>query len=666
MSVPDVKKVMGWNLALDRAPLFLSVMLMFLVPIVTQPEAMDPLYTKMALCQLLTFIMASFWMAKCLQSGRVTFAFTRALWPLAAIVLWTALSAELSPCSEIAWHSWGQWICFPLMYFLFTSVCLALWQAENLLIVWMVVGGISAVWGLLQVFGLSSGPWQEVVQTQFSGRAIAGMGNPGFLVGYLLLTWPLALALYVRAQQAITKTLWMLVTVFSWTVIFLTQSKAGLLGLGFGLAVFLVQVLSHTYEDAKGHEQKKGIRFLILGILIIGAYPASQILKTLADPASPSICFREMLWPGVWKMILDHPFFGVGWGAFSAVFPNYRPIPLVMPQTEMSYEVNEAHNWIMTWLSQTGFVGLILLLAFIFAVLFQWWKLYRAKAIPPALGAGAFAAFGGLALDNLFDINSGIPSTLVPLLFLCALPVALSQRFYRLPGFPIQAREFSLEGKRTLWVTLTLLVTALCFFQIWEGFETQWSQVQLKKGMRLSQVKKWDEALKAYGNSARLDPDNTMAWYFRGSAYLDRGATQDLPQALADFNRVTSLEPDYVLVHFKKAQVLDRLGLSQESATEMKRALQLNPRLVEQLPAYDEAHDKVEKKDDSGALVIYQKLVFDYPTCVPALVDEANCLFLLGRKSEAQATYQAVLQLDPFNAQAKQNLLQLLQMTQHP
>jgi tetratricopeptide (TPR) repeat protein len=98
----------------------------------------------------------------------------------------------------------------------------------------------------------------------------------------------------------------------------------------------------------------------------------------------------------------------------------------------------------------------------------------------------------------------------------------------------------------------------------------------------------------------------------------------------------------------------------------MKKALSLNPILVEQLPTYDEAHDKVGNKDYTGALVIYQKLVFDYPTCVPALVDEADCLFLLGRKSEAQATYQAVLRLDPYNAQAKQNLSQLLQIqTKH-
>jgi O-antigen ligase len=652
MSESVIKKVMGWQLALDRAPMFISVMLMFLVPLVTQPEAMDPICIKLVYCQILTFIMASVWMVRSLQSGRVTYVYTCALWPLAAIVLWTALSAMLSPCPEIAWHAWEQWVCFPLMYFVLTSVCLALWQAENLLIVWMVVGGISAVWGLLQSFGLSSGPWQVAVQTQFSDRAIAGMGNPDFFAGYLLLTWPLALALYLRAKQPITKIIWMLVTVISWAALFLTRSKAAILGLGFGLAIFLALFLSQTNEDEGGKAQKKGVQFLIIVILLIGAYPAFQLLKNLGVPANPSIHFREMLWPAVWKMSLAHPFTGVGWGVFTAAFPNYQPISLAMSQTEMNYEVNEAHNWVLSWLSQTGLVGLMLVLSFVLIVLFQWWKLYKAKAIPPALGAGAFAAFGGLALDNFFDINSALPSTLVPLLFLCALPVALSQRFYRLPGFPIQAREVSLEGKRTLWVTLALLVTALCFLQVWKGFETQWSQVQLKKGMRLSQVKKWDDALKSYDKSALLDPDNTMACYFRGSAYLDRGRTQDLTQALSDFTRVTSLEPDYLLVHFKKAQVLERLALS------------LNPRLVEQLPAYNEAHDKVGKKDYSGALVIYQKLVFDYPTCIPALVDAANCLFLLGRKSDAQATYQAVLQLDPYNTQAKLNLSQLLQ-TQH-
>jgi tetratricopeptide (TPR) repeat protein len=435
----------------------------------------------------------------------------------------------------------------------------------------------------------------------------------------------------------------------------------------FGLLVFLSLFLAKTPAEGEGKNRRKFVGTLFGGTFLAGIYPAIQIqiLQPLADPQNPSVLFRRQLWSGVWKMIVDHPFFGTGFGTFPALYPAYRPISLMMSQTQRSYEVNDAHNWVLSWLSQTGWVGLALLLAFWAVVFYQWWKLYQGSAIPPALGAGAFAAFTGLGLDNLFDLNSGLPSTLVPLLFLAALPVALSQRFYRLPGYPIQARETRLEGFRVPWLVLALLVSALAFFQFRTAFGKQWADVQLKKAVQFSEMKQWKEAFQAYDKSLQLDPRNVVAHYFRGSAYGARAEAGDDEKALDDLNHVSDLEPDYVLNHFKKAIVLEKLGRAQDAAEEMKRAIALDPRLAFQLPSYHEARDKAGKRDFKGALVIYQRLVFDYPTCVPALVDEANCLFLLGRQAEAEAAYREALQLDPDNPEAKQNLQQLFQVRNH-
>ena len=636
-------------------------MLVFLVPLVNQPDGMDPLFLKQELCQILTFLMAALWLWRCFQTGKIEWAYSKALWPLGALVLWTALTAVLSPYSQVSWDYWKNWICFPLLYFLFTLVCLELWRAENILIVFMAATLVSSLTGVTQRMGLSSGVWLDMVRANYSGRVIAGMGNPDFFAGFLLLAWPLALALYFRALQPATKALWMMVTVFTLGALFLTQSKGGLLGLGAGLAIFLILFILKTKPEGEGKNKRQLISILIGGIFLTGIYPAIQILKPLANPQNSSILFREQLWSGVWKMILDHPLTGVGLGAFSAAFPAYRPLSLILGQSERSYEVNEAHNWVLSWLSQTGWVGLGLVLTFGALVLYQWWRLYQAKAIPPALGAGAFAAFGGIAVDNLFDLNHTLPSTLVPFLFLSALPVALSQRFYRMAGFPIQAKEVKLAGIRSLWFVLSLMATGLCFFQIWKSFEEQWADVQLKTAVRLSQAKQWNEALKSYDKTLLFDPNNVMALYFRGSVYAGLGGEGDNEKALADFNEVTGMEPDYVLVHFKKAQVLRNLGRTSDSEMEMKRAIALDPQVVGQLPEYQEARTRVNEKHYQDALMIYQKLVFDYPTCVPALVDEANCLFLLGKKSEAHSVYQQALRLDPENDQAKQNLQQLFQ-----
>ncbi len=653
-------RLLGWHLALDRAPLFLSVMLMFLVPFTTQPEGMDPLLPKQALCQMLAFLGLALWCWRAYQTQRIKWVYSASLWPLLALVLWCALTAIFSPCSQIAWGAWESWVCFPLLYFLFTFVCLELWRAENVLIVFMVSALGCALWAVAQAMGLGKGVWLEAVQNQYSGRVIAGMGNPDFLAGFLLLAWPLGLTLFFRARQTITKALWMSVTALTLGALFLTRSKAGILGLGLGAFIFLILFLLKNPTDPEGKNRRNLVWILAGSTFLAGIYPALQILRPLADPQNPSVLFRVQLWSGVWKMVKDHPFTGVGFGAFSAIYPAYRPISLMMSQTQRSYEVNDAHNWVLSWLSQTGGVGLALLFAFWGTVLYQWWKLYQAKAIPPALGAGAFAAFAGIGLDNLFDLNSTLATTLVPLLFIAALPVALSQRFYRLPGFPIQAKETSLDGFRFTWLGLTLLISVLAGYQVWVVFEKQWADVQLKKAIQLSETKEWAGAFKAYDRTLKLDPTNVMALYFRGSARVEAG---DWEKAVEDFNQVMALEPDYLLVHYKKAQALQNdLGRSTTEDVEMKRAIQLDPKLVFQLPEYSNARDKVGRKDYRGALMIYQKLVLDYPTCVPALVDEGNCLFLLGRQEEAESAYRGAIQLDPENPEAKQNLLQLLQI----
>src|SRR4029077_19044402 len=134
--------------------------------------------------------------------------------------------------------------------------------------------------------------------------------------------------------------------------------------------------------------------------------------------------------------------------------PSYRPISLIMKQPQRSYGVSHVHNWVMEWTAETGLIGLALLLAFWFFVLAQWWKLYSANAIPKALAAGVFAAVAAVGVDNLFDMNSYLPSTRIPLLFIAALPVALSQRFYKMEGFPIQLRRFDLSPYKIFFLPI--------------------------------------------------------------------------------------------------------------------------------------------------------------------------------------------------------------------
>ncbi len=658
-------KVNGWALALDRAPIFLSVLFIAILPFLTQTEGADPIHPKLALAQVMVALILAAWTLKVSLTGRVVLVWTNAFLPLLALVAWIALSIHLSPYYKVGWTALMDGACFPIWYLLVTLVCFELWKAENILIVFLVSALVTALWAVLQAFGAGGGVWLQIVQEQFHGRVTAGLGNPDFLAGYLLMVWPIALALYFKAAQPSTKILWLSLTLVSFLALIWTGSKAGIIGFYAGLLVFLFFFLFKGMDRDKLRKNK--VYLIIGGLCLAGllTLSAGRVAVELKNPQGQSIKFRQEVWKGTVEMIKDHPIMGVGFGAFGTAFPPYRPLSLMMWQTERSYEVNHAHNWILEWTAETGVVGLALLLLFGWYVLSQWWRLYSAKAIPRALGAGAFALFAGVAVDNLFDLNSFLPSTLVPLLFFAAMPVGLSQRFYHLAGFPIRCRLFDVTKWKVFILPFAATIALLSLMQLSWSFQSQGADVELKTAEKLSEAGKWEDAIWAYSQVLTLEPENLTARYFQGSAYANRGQAGDLELALADFQAVGKNAPDYVLLHYKKADVLEKLNRLDEASAEMKRAVSLDPVLVFRLPEYQKARKLADLKKYPDALPVYQKLVLDYPTCVPTLVDEANCLVMSRRAPEAAGLYKRVLDLDPENKEALANLKSLEAANQH-
>ena len=436
-----------------------------------------------------------------------------------------------------------------------------------------------------------------------------------------------------------------------------TGSKAGWLGLAAEVGVYLFFFfLGGGRGKAAGKMAVLGVGFVLLTAFLP---PLGPRLREGFSVKNESVTFRMGVWKGAARMVEDRLFWGTGFGTFAAAFPSYRPLGFALGQTERSTEVDHAHNWILEWTAETGVLGLGLLVWFWSAVLSQWWKLFSANAIPRFLGAGAFAAFAGIAVENFFDVDGSLPSTLIPLLFLAAFPVALSGRFHQLEGFPIRQRELDIRKIRVYLLPLAALASTFALQQTKTVFQKQWADIRLKEASVLSEAGKWDPAIKAYGEVLAADPGNEVALYFRSSTYAARDGSGDPARALMDLMEVERVYPDYVLLHFKKAGIFSTLGRPQEAKVEMQKALDLDPALIFHLPEFQRAGDLAEGKNFSGALALYEKMIFDYPTCVPALVDEANCLVNLKRVSEARLLYQKVLTLDPESAEASQNLRSL-------
>jgi O-antigen ligase len=642
--------------------MFLSVLLLFLLPFVTNGEGMDPLFPQRMLVQLLVSGILVAWSLGVLVKGRLVWIQTPALMPLAGLLAWILLGWVLSPYPVLAGRALSLWVCFPLWYLLLTLTCFESWKAENLLIVFLAGGLGTSLWAIGQVLGLFGGAWLEIVKNQFGGKVTAGMGEPDLLAAYLLTVWPLGLALYLRSKQFLTRMVWSGLTLLGLLALLATGSRAGLLGWGVGTLVFALCFFG------RGKFQSKAGKVALVAaatvLLLVLSAPFFPRLRDGLGARNASLRERALLWRGAAEMVKARPLQGTGLGTFEAAFPPYRPAGLMMKTSGLGYQVRHARNGFLEWTAETGIVGLLLLALFGWMVLRQWWRLFAANAIPRALGAGVFGSVAAIGVENLFESNLYSPAVLVPLVLFAMLPVPLSQRFFHLEGFPIRRREIDLSRFRIVLLMLSVSAAFLAF-QVAEGaFKGQMAEILLKRGADSQAAGKWEEALGFFDKALGYDPADPRALYLRGTTYGDRAQEGDRAKALADLDALSALSPDYRLIHLKKYEILTASNHPVEAAAELKRAIRLDPMLIYLSPEFRRARDLTAQRHFSEAFIVYQNLFFDYPTCVPLMIDYANCFALTHDYVSAINLYRRVLELDPGNTKAANDLRKVTEVAQ--
>ena len=90
----------------------------------------------------------------------------------------------------------------------------------------------------------------------------------------------------------------------------------------------------------------------------------------------------------------------------------------------------------------------------------------------------------------------------------------------------------------------------------------------------------WTEAIDAYEQALRLDPQHVDALVNCGTLLYDRG---DLAKAVDSFRRAVSLEPANALAQFNLGSVLEEIGELEHARGHLRRAVSLDP-------SYSDAH----------------------------------------------------------------------------
>ncbi len=149
---------------------------------------------------------------------------------------------------------------------------------------------------------------------------------------------------------------------------------------------------------------------------------------------------RLQIWTQAWKMLGDAPWYGMGIGTFGLAWPPYRH-----PQDGSAGYF--AHNdYLQIWI-ETGWPGLLLLLAVLVAVLWALVKVLRHPAAPGAVKVEAMGLCAGLlavAVHSFFNFNLYISPTLL-------VAGLVLGRFNQLAAQATGAPIITLQPARWLW-----------------------------------------------------------------------------------------------------------------------------------------------------------------------------------------------------------------------
>lgn len=248
---------------------------------------------------------------------------------------------------------------------------------------WTIVGGLSYV-----AFELNLQYYGGYNRLRDIG--FGSMDNNSFAIA-LDCVIGLALMLGLTSRYLWQKGIALLAAVIMMNAVFFSDSRGGMLGLMFtGLMAFLL-------IPKKPIHYAMFVVMLMVGFRLMGEEATNRFVTAFADAEErdESAQSRLDLWTDCFDVIQKNPIFGVGPENWGDVAPNYG-----WPQGKYAHSL-----WVQTG-TETGLVGLGLLLGFYAVCIWQMWRMvYILPNIPEPLrdvGRMVIAALVGFAIPAQF------------------------------------------------------------------------------------------------------------------------------------------------------------------------------------------------------------------------------------------------------------------------
>lgn len=215
------------------------------------------------------------------------------------------------------------------------------------------------LWGFFQfIFGIDAADikWTDPdAFPELKKRVFSTLENPNVLAGYLDVFICLALGFLAKAQERSHRLILLGAIILFVACLAMTYSRGAFLTL---VAVFAVYGFIKDW------------RIVILFALVIGIifYSDSTFMNRILSAftmSDSSEGVRVGIWVSTSAMIADHPFTGIGWGAYQFVYPQYNYYI-----ADPNIIIYHAHNLYLNVAAEIGIVGALAFFWYFFGTMF--------------------------------------------------------------------------------------------------------------------------------------------------------------------------------------------------------------------------------------------------------------------------------------------------------
>ncbi|MFQ5657901.1 MAG: O-antigen ligase family protein [Candidatus Methylomirabilales bacterium] len=384
---------------------------------------------------------------------------------------------------------------------------------------------------------------------------------PNGLVGFLLLSFYPSAALFLHAEGRKAWGLGLANSVLLLAV-FLTRSRGGWLAF---LLVLLFWVIEERALLLRKWRRIAAVGLLVVAMAWVGTHEMglaryAQHATTLASAATstatdPSFHYRRHVYGWALQIFLDHPLLGTGPGTFPLMLGSYQDIPYISGLY--------AHNHYLQTGSETGLLGLLLLLA---ALGWLFWNGFKVVgtlsrwSVERSMALGLLAALLASAIHAGIDFDWSYPAIALGVVVEAALLLSYAPILKAQPS--AHARWIS-----TLAVVLVVGTTLLAFSRFYAGVSVRSGKKALQEGMV-------SDAEEAFRTASRIYPLSYASHYWLSVVFAEQGKQEE---AVREAEAAFRLNPYDGHAHHHLGKIFWRVGELDEAERALARSVELEP-----------------------------------------------------------------------------------------